>query len=215
MFVFALAAERGERQQALEVVVLGAFNQRGDQRRGYRYIEGAGQHVGDEKRRHRDFAALAGARVNHRNRRRSFFQPLHQRAQAVLQIGVLGIAGRGLCAIGGQQVERTLHIARKEHRQPHVGRRDAVEDRGADAIAVLAQVDQSGAGAVGAAVNVDLVVAEERAHVVEVVHRDRGRVKTKVGVVAGEAFLQERDVVGVGAREGLERVVFVLAVQGV
>ena len=44
-----------------------------------------------------------------------------------------------------------------------------------------------------AAIQVDAVVAEIRANVVEIVHRDIGRVETNVGVVAGEtAFNRSR-----------------------
>src|SRR5215204_3691018 len=56
--------------------------------------------------------------------------------------------------------------------------------------AVTTKVDQAGACAVRAAVQVDAVVPEIRPYVVQIVHRDVGRVLAYVGVVAREAPLQ-------------------------
>ena len=83
----------------------------------------------------------------------------------------------------------------------------------ADAIAVLAHVDERGARAVGAAVDVDLVVAEERADIVEIVHRDRRRVERQVGVVLRLAGLEAIERLLVGLHERLQRIVVVVAVE--
>ena len=97
--------------------------------------------------------------------------------------------GVGL-AVGEELVERALRVARGEQRQPHVHRRDAVEDHRADVFAVAAEVDERGARSVRPAVQVDAVVAQIRANLVQVVHGDVGRVEADVGVVARETSLQ-------------------------
>jgi hypothetical protein len=110
-------------------------------------------------------------------------------------------AARGIgLAVGEELVERALGVAGGKEGQPHVGRRHAVEDHRAYAVAVLADVDEGGTRAVGAAIQVDALVAEMGAHVVQVVHRDGRRVEPDVGFVAGQTRLQplERLVIRFG-----------------
>ncbi len=129
---------------------------------------------------------------------------MQQRPDAGGQFGKRPLARRVGVAVGEQLVERALRVARGEHRQPHVHRRDAVEDHRAHVFAVTTEVDQRGARAVRTAVDVDAVVAEMLTHVVEIVHRDVRGVEAHVGVVAREASLQavEARLAGLGQSRG-------------
>ena len=100
------------------------------------------------------------------------------------------LARRVGLAVGEELVERTLRVARGEHGQTHIHRRDAVEDHRADVFAVATEVDERGSRSVRPAVQVDAVVAQMRADLVQVVHRDVGRIETDVGVVSRETTLQ-------------------------
>src|SRR5438874_84786 len=74
-------------------------------------------------------------------------------------------------------------VASHVQRDPHVGGSDAVENHGANVVWVLARIDDRGASAVRAAVEVDLRVAEKLPHVVEIVHGDRCRIVANIGFV--------------------------------
>ena len=79
--------------------------------------------------------------------------------------------------------------------------------------AVLPDVDEGGAGAVRAAIQIDPFVAEMRADVVEVVHRDAGRVEPDVGVIAGQARAQPVERLLVRLGQLLQRVRFTPALE--
>ena len=111
-------------------------------------------------------------------------QPLDQRTRPRREIRILRVAGLIGAAVGEELIERALGVAREKERQPHVWRRHAVENHRPDVRFMLAQVDERGSRPIRAAVDVDLVVAEECADLVEIVHRDRRRVQTQVGVFA-------------------------------
>jgi hypothetical protein len=91
------------------------------------------------------------------------------------------------CRFGGvRQREGLLHV---DH---------ALEDDGADRLRVAAQVGLGGTGAVGAAGEVDLRVAEPSPDLVDVVHRH-------VGAVEGEVGLLRQLVTALGHRRHRER----------
>jgi hypothetical protein len=77
--------------------------------------------------------------------------------------------------------ERALRVPREVQRHRLVDRRDAVQDDAPDAVRMPAQIDERGAGAVRNAEQVEGLVAERRANVVEIVRGDRGRVEREVG----------------------------------
>ena len=80
-----------------------------------------------------------------------------------------------------------LRVASREERQPHVGRRDAIQHDRSHVLAVLPKVDECRASAVRPAVKIDAVVPENRADIVQIVHRDVCGVEANVGVVPVEA----------------------------
>ena len=82
-------------------------------------------------------------------------------------------------------------------------------------VAVLAQVDEARTCAVGPAVDVDPVVAEEAADVIEIVHRDGRGVEARVGVVARQAGPQARQPDGIGLVQRGQRVAIRSAFQAV
>ena len=89
--------------------------------------------------------------------------------------------GVGL-AVGEQPVEGAVRVDAHVRRQAHGNRGEPVEHGGPDPIGMAPHVDETGTGAVRAAQQVDRLVAERGAHLVEVVHRDRRRVVPRVGV---------------------------------
>ena len=68
---------------------------------------------------------------------------------------------------------------------------DGVRD-GRDVLAVLTEVDERRTGSVRPAIEIDAVVPQKRADVIEVVHRDVRRVQANVGVVPFEAPAEPR-----------------------
>ena len=127
--------------------------------------------------------------------------------------GYVAAQPRSAAQSAEQAIEGALRVPRKVERQAHVGRCHAVEHERADALAVLPQVDEPGPRPVRAAVDVDPLVAEERPDLVEVVHRDRGGVEARVGVVAGQALLQPLEADLVRLVEHGESVIVGLALQ--
>jgi len=118
-------------------------------------------------------------------------------------------------AVGERVVERQLRVARREERQSHVGRGDAVEDDRTHMFAVLPQVDQCGPRPVRPAVEIDALVSQERPDIVEVVHGCVCCIEPDVGVIPFEAPAQPGKshltplgelAQGVGARSAVERV---------
>ena len=79
-----------------------------------------------------------------------------------------------------------LRVASREERKPHVGRRDTIQHDRSHVLAVLPEVDECRASA-RPAVEIDAVVPEDRADVVQIVHRNVCRVEANVGVVPVEA----------------------------
>ena len=100
----------------------------------------------------------------------------------------MGIGG----AVVEQKVERPVGVGIDIRGQAHGDRSQPVEYGRADAFPVAAHVDQAGARAVRAAVQVDRLVAERGAHIVEVVHGDRRCVVARVadGFHFRQAFAQ-------------------------
>ena len=95
-------------------------------------------------------------------------------------------------ALVEEQAEGALGVPRIVERHLHVGGDDAAQDGAAHVARIAAHVDQGGAGAVGAAVEVDALVAEGGADVVQVVHRDRRRVERGIGGEPPQALSQRR-----------------------
>ena len=100
----------------------------------------------------------------------------------------------------------------------HLGRRsDAIQDDAPHAIGKLARVADGGARPVGDAVEVHPLVAQRFAHVVEVFHRDGGRIEARVCIELLEALCDPRlhrfvleqpklaDVVGLGTAKWVRR----------
>lgn len=102
-------------------------------------------------------------------------EPRHHRREVGAQVG----EGRAAARVGGAVIEelfdRLLGLAGVVEGHPGIHDHDA-EQRGAPhVVGVLAQVGLSGAGAVGAAENVEAFVAEPSPHLVEVVRGDGRR----------------------------------------
>src|SRR5262249_16697273 len=72
-------------------------------------------------------------------------------------------------------------IARKTQRHELVRRRDAVQHYRTNVLRVTSQINERGARSVRTAHEIDLVIRERGAHVVEIVHRDVGGVERQVG----------------------------------
>ena len=109
-------------------------------------------------------------------------------------------AGRFGIAVRERLVQGVLRVASGEERQPHVGRRDTIEHDRPHVLAVLPEIDERRARAVRPAVKIDAVVPEDRANIVQIVHRDVCRVQANVGVVAIEtpAKASERGLTPLG-----------------
>ena len=101
-------------------------------------------------------------------------------------------AGRGGRAAAGQLVEGLLGVDRGELPERDVQQRAAVEHRAAHVRAVPLQVGQAHGHAVGAPVEVDLVVAECLADLVQVPGRGGGGVVARVAVDRGQAAADRR-----------------------
>jgi intracellular septation protein A len=214
VLVCAVVGE-AERDEPLEVVLLGPRQQRRNERRGERVVERAEDDGGDDPRFHDHLLGGAGPRMHESHARRIRLESGEQRANAHGQVRLCG-AARCVGVAGSQQfVERPLCVACGKERQAHIGRRDAVEDHRSHTLAMPAQVDEGRPRAVGAAIQIDVLVAEMRADRIEVVHRDARRVVAHVGVVTSQAGFQpgkrllvgfHRLAEGVGRRSTVERV---------
>jgi hypothetical protein len=101
-----------------------------------------------------------------------------------------GAAGGVVGAVVEQLVERHLALAGDVERHPGVDRHVAVEDGAPHVLRVPAHVDLGGAGAVGAAEEVQPLVAEELPHLVQVIGGDVAGVEGEVGVELARAGAQ-------------------------
>ncbi len=88
---------------------------------------------------------------------------------------------KGGAVSGEEQVDGTLRGGGLMERDKFFDGQHAIEHDGADVVAVAAEVDLSGAGAVGAAPEVDLLVAEPAPDIIDIVHGGGGGVLAEVG----------------------------------
>ena len=100
-------------------------------------------------------------------------------------------------------LERALRLARDVGPERERRRHDAVEHDGAHARRVPAQIMLRDARAVRHAVDVPLLDPERRAHALEVLHGDRGRIETRVMIELGDAGVD--DAVKLLGRRRIER----------
>ena len=177
--VAAARTNGGKREETLKVALLGSSNQLRQERTDQRIVERAEDHVHDELAVDGHLFGNAGTRMRQAHSRGRRIEQGHERAQARAELWILGAARLVRFAVVHQAIERPLPVARHEQRQTHVGRRHAVEHDRANRGLVLPQVHQRRTCAVGAAVDVDLVVAEVVADVIEIVHRDGRGVETQ------------------------------------
>ncbi len=140
-------------------------------------------------RGHLDGAAGLGVRDRHLD---AAIDPRHHRLQLLVEVREGGVAGR----LGGAFREQDVHcpFARvgMMQRDGLVDRRHAVEHDAAHDAGVAAQEDLGGLGAVGPAEEIDLVVTEPGAHLVDVVHAEGGGVEPQIGDL-GEAVAAPAD----------------------
>ena len=125
--------------------------------------------------------------------------------EAVPQIGKRAGAGWILRAGVEEQIQGALRVAGEVERHAQGKRRHPIEDRGADVLTVLAQVDERGASPVGAAPQIDRLVPERGADVVEILHGDRRGVAAHVGLVRAQAGEDPVLAESLGAEEILQR----------
>ncbi len=110
-------------------------------------------------------------------------QAVYQLLELRAQIWEALATGGVFFAVAEEQFQRALSVAGGKKREAHVRRRNTIQDDGAGVVGMLACVDDSSAGAIGTAVDVDLCIAEELAYVIQIVHGDGGCVLGDVGFV--------------------------------
>ncbi len=112
---------------------------------------------------------------------------LQQRLQLVLQLRISGGAIGRLQAARHDQIQGALSILRGFGADRLLRVSHAVQNHGVDVRGVAAHVQFRDARAVGAAVQIDLLEAQGRAHVVQIAHRDAGGIEAHLRPKLGEA----------------------------
>ncbi|HVT57887.1 MAG TPA: hypothetical protein VHR45_05775 [Thermoanaerobaculia bacterium] len=106
---------------------------------------------------------------------------LHDRLQLLAEARKSGVTGRVGGAFGKQQVDRPLAGVGVVQRDGLVDGSHPVEHHAAHRLRMAPQIDLRRAGAVGAAEQIDLLVAEPAPHLVHVVHAQSRGVEPQVG----------------------------------
>jgi hypothetical protein len=144
----------------------------------------------DTRRIHDDVLGDAGSRMHDANLFKVLLEP---RDQAPDPSGH-GRERLAACRIGFAGSERLvqsrLRVASREKRKAHVGWRDAIEHHGSHVRPVLTDVDQRRARTVRPSIQIDAVVAQELAHIVQVIHGDACRIEAYIGVISGKTPTQ-------------------------
>ena len=179
----------GEDHQGSEVAVEGALHHQGNERRALRAVEHRPQDPGHQLAVDGNLLPVPGARVaDPVLPGRILVEARQQRLDGVPEPGEARVTGGVLRAGGGEQVQRAFSVLGKVERDPHVHRRHPVEDDAADAVRMPAEEHGGGAGAVGAAPEVDGSVSQGDPHLLQIVHRDRRGVVLGVRVQRVQAF---------------------------
>ena len=170
-----------------EIAGGGAADHLRQQRRELRRVGERLQRADHVLERHAHRLRLAGARIGRASTSRPVgSQPVANRVERRRQIGMGRRARRRLRARVEDRGERDFARRPDVERGSHRRRRDAVEHDAAHVVRVPAQIFLRGARAVRAAPEVDLVVAQRRAHRVEIGDPRRRRVLRGVDALRGE-----------------------------
>jgi hypothetical protein len=128
-----------------------------------------------------DLVFGSGSWIGRGDHHRSAPQPLERALQRLLEHRVGPPARRVGVARTEQAVEGAFAVAHHRQRQLQADGGDRAEDRAPHPAGMLPHVHERSARAVRRAEQIDPLVAERRADLVEVLHRDRRRVQPQVG----------------------------------
>ena len=147
---------------------------------------GRKQHADDEAAQDlgidRDLHLLAGLRLAHLDLDRLLGEAFQQRAEFLCEVRK-GVVATRLPGAGGEGlVQRLLGGPGNLEPHRHVEGDHAMQDDGADAFRMLAQVDHRRLGSIRHAVEVEPRISEPAADLVQVVHREGSRVVAQVGL---------------------------------